>query len=235
MAEPLLKVEEIHTYYGDSHVIQGVSLEVNRGEVVCLLGRNGAGKTTTIRSIMGLTPPRRGRVLFGGDEITGLPTHEIVRRGVGFVPEDRRIFPRLTVLENLELAATYSRGEGKWTVERVLEEFSILRGLAHRKGGRLSGGEQQILAIARALLLNPEILLLDEPSEGLAPIIVEQLRELILNLKGEVTILLAEQNALFAIEVADRGYIIEKGRIAYCGDTESLSQNEEVKRRYLAL
>ena len=125
MAEPLLKVEEIHTYYGDSHVIQGVSLEVNRGEVVCLLGRNGAGKTTTIRSIMGLTPPRRGRVLFGGDEITGLPTHEIVRRGVGFVPEDRRIFPRLTVLENLELAATYSRGEGKWTVEKVLEEFSI--------------------------------------------------------------------------------------------------------------
>lgn len=234
--QPLLAVEEVHTYYGDSHVLQGISLEVFPGEVVCLLGRNGAGKTTTIRTIMGFNPPRRGRVLFMGEVISGLPPHEIVRRGLGFVPEDRRIFPRLTVRENLQLAALNSRRKGGgWTLQRVLEEFPILQGLMDRKGGNLSGGEQQLLAIARSLLLNPEVLLLDEPSEGLAPVIVEQLRDLILALKGGVTMLIAEQNARFVLEVSDRGYIVEKGRIICSDAAQRLMTDEEVKERYLAV
>jgi len=235
--EALLELEEIHTYYGDSHVIQGISLKVFPGEVVCLLGRNGAGKTTTLRTIVGLTPPRKGRIMFMGRVISGLPTHEIVRWGIGFVPEDRRIFPKLTVKENLELAALHSRKRAhrQWTVERIMEEFPLLKGLSDRKGGKLSGGEQQLLAIARSLVLNPKILLLDEPCEGLAPIIVEQLRELILRLKGEVTMLIAEQNARFAVMVSDRGYIIEKGRIAYEGTSAELAADETVKEKYLAV
>jgi len=232
----ILKVEDIHSYYGDSHVIQGISLEVFKGEIICLLGRNGAGKTTTMKSIINLIHPRQGRIIFEGTDITFFPTYQIIRMGIGFVPEDRRIFPTLTVLENLEIVQPLNQKKGKkWTIERIFREFPILKSLSNRKGGKLSGGEQQILAIARALLGNPKLLLLDEPCEGLAPIIVEQLTDLILSLKGEVTILLSEQNAKFAISVSDRGYVIEKGRIAFYGDIKELKENNEIKERYLAV
>ncbi len=231
----MLEVKDIHTYYGDSHVLQGVSLEVNRGEVVCLLGRNGAGKSTTMKSIMGLVPPRRGHIFFMGEETTGLPPYRMVKKGMAYVPEDRRVFPHLTVEENLEVAHIAARREGRWTVKGILEVFSMLERLRHRKGGHLSGGEQQLLVIARALMANPTMLLLDEPCEGLAPIIVEELEKVILEIRREVTILLAEQNAPFALRVSHRGYVIEKGRIKFQGTREELLANEEVQSRYLAL
>ena len=230
----MLEVRDIHSYYGDSHVLQGISLYVGKRESVCLLGRNGAGKTTTMKSIMGYVPPRKGAILFEGRDITRLRTHEIVRIGIGYVPEDRRIFPQLTVRENLEIAARRD-ATGRWDMESVLELFPLLKRLLDRKGGKMSGGEQQLLAIARALIGNPAFLLLDEPCEGLAPVIVEELKRTILILKEALPFLIAEQNARFALEVSDRGYVIEKGLMKYEGATESLRSNAEVQQRYLSV
>lgn len=231
----MLAVEELHVFYGDSHVLQGVSLTVEPGEVCCLLGRNGVGKSTTLKSIMGFVVPRAGRIRFRGVPLIGLPTHRVARLGIGFVPEDRRIFPDLTVGENLEVGRRLE-GDGtrRWTVEQVFELFPALRELARRRGDSLSGGEQQMLAIARTLMGNPALLLLDEPSEGLAPRVVQTMAEHILRLKQEgIAILLSEQNLHFAIRVADRAYILEKGRIRYEGRMAELSADADARRRYL--
>lgn len=231
----VLDVSQIHTYYGSSHVLQGVSLSVAEGEVVCLLGRNGAGKTTTLRTIMGLAPPRSGSVKARGREIAGLPPHAIARLGIGFVPEDRRVYPDLTVRENLLVVHRRGDGAGRgWTVDRVYELFPVLARLDSHKGGYLSGGEQQMLTIGRTLMTNPRILLLDEPAEGLSPLVVQALAEQIMRLKREgMTILLSEQNLRFATHLSDRAYVIEKGTIRYEGTVEEFKQNEAVRHRYL--
>ncbi|MDQ7849707.1 MAG: ABC transporter ATP-binding protein [Armatimonadota bacterium] len=230
----MLEVQGIHTYYGLSHILFDVSLRVDRGEVVCLLGRNGAGKTTTLKSIMGIVPPRRGRIRFKGVDLGGLPPHRIARLGIGYVPDDRRIFADLTVAENLEIAARKPTRQAGWDLAAVFELFPILKEKASRKGGHLSGGEQKMLAIARALVGNPELLLLDEPLEGLAPRLVRALEERILDLKATgLTVLLAEQNVQAALRIADRGYVIDDGRIRYHGSVSDLRGNQEVRRRYL--
>jgi branched-chain amino acid transport system ATP-binding protein len=232
----MLQVDNIHVYYGDSHVLQGVSLQVQQGEIVCLLGRNGAGKSTTMCGILGLNPPKTGRVVFQGEEITGRPVYETVRRGLAFVPEDRRIFPGLTVNENLEVAVLAPReGRPAWTIDRIYETFPLLAKLKLRKGGNLSGGEQQMLAIARALVGNPLLLLLDEPCEGLAPVIVEELGRVIQDIKSGLPVLLSEQNARFALSISDRGYVIDKGVIRYEGSREELLSNKDVQSRYLSV
>jgi branched-chain amino acid transport system ATP-binding protein len=232
----MLQVSDVHVYYGDSHALQGVSLEIRPGEIVCLLGRNGAGKSTTMRGIVGVNPPRCGRVLFNGEDIAGRPVYENARRGIAFVPEDRRIFPALTVNENLEVAVLPPRtGRTPWTLDRIYRVFPLLDGLKSRKGGNLSGGEQQMLAIARALAGNPLLLLLDEPCEGLAPVIVEELGAVITGIKKEMPVLLAEQNARFALSISDRGYVIDKGMIRYEGSREDLLSNTEVQTRYLSV
>jgi branched-chain amino acid transport system ATP-binding protein len=232
----VIELKDIHVYYGDSYILQGVSLAVREGEIVCLLGRNGAGKTTTMRGIMGYNPPARGQVIFDGTDITGQAVYTNVRCGLGFVPEDRRIFPDLSVLENLEVARLPARaGQTAWTEERIFEAFTLLVKLRDHKGGALSGGEQQMLALARALMGNPRMLLLDEPCEGLAPIIVEQIGEIISSLKHDVPILLTEQNAHFALGIADRGYVIDKGRVCYEGLAEELAGDEDIQQRYLAV
>jgi branched-chain amino acid transport system ATP-binding protein len=235
-AAPVLAVEKVFTSYGLSQVLFGVSLEVAAGECVCLLGRNGVGKTTTIRSIMGLTPPREGRVVWKGRDIAGRQPYEIAALGIGFVPEDRRIFADLTVWENLDVAARSRGGTSAWTLERVFDLFPQLRELVDRQGGFLSGGEQQMLTIARTLMGNPELLLLDEPSEGLAPLVVDHLKEQIARLKQDgLTILLAEQNVDFCLDLADRVYVLEKGRIRYEGTAASFRQDESIRAQYLAL
>jgi branched-chain amino acid transport system ATP-binding protein len=229
----ILEVRDVHTAYGLSRVLFGVFLQVDRGECVCLLGRNGVGKTTTIRSIMGLTPPSAGRVTWKGADVTGWSPHRIARAGIGFVPEDRRIFADLTVWENLDVA---SRGRGGFTVERVFDLFPKLRELTGRQGGFLSGGEQQMLTIARTLMGNPELLLLDEPSEGLAPLVVDHLGEQIARLKREgLTILLAEQNVEFSLALADRVYVLEKGQIRFEGAASRLRDDEALRHELLAL
>jgi len=233
--DAVLQVADIYTAYGLSQVLFGVSLEVGRGECVCLLGRNGVGKTTTMRSIIGLTPPRRGRVIWKGREITGRPPYQIARAGIGFIPEDRRIFADLTVWENLDVASRGGRN-GAWTVERVFSLFPKLRELVDRQGGFLSGGEQQMLTIARTLMGNPELLLLDEPSEGLAPLVVDHLKEQIARLKQDgLTILLAEQNVRFSLDLADRVYILEKGLIRFEGTAREVRDNDAIRHQYLAL
>lgn len=230
----MLRVNDIHTFYGLSHILFGVSLEVKKGEAVCLLGRNGAGKTTTIRSIMGLVSPRQGEVVFKGEVITGQPPYRIARKGISWVPDNRRIFPDLTVAENLEIAEKKSGSGQKWDIEKVYTLFPVLKRIQGRRGGNLSGGEQQMLSIARALLGNPELLLLDEPTEGLAPLIVRELEEQILRLKEEgISILLAEQNLKSALRLADRCYVMERGRVCYQGTVDELNQNEEIRTRYL--
>lgn len=228
----MLELDEIHTYYGNSHVLQGVSLEVEAGETVTLLGRNGAGKTTTLRSIMGLTPARRGRVVFADEDITRHRTHRIARAGVAFVPSGRRIFSELTVRENLLLYfRAGATSDSEWNIDRVYQLFPKLAELDSRKAGFLSGGEQQMLKLGRALVANPRILLLDELTEGLAPTIVGDLARWLKLLKHEgFSMLICEQNALFALEVADRGYIIEKGRVRHSGQAQELRGSEEILR-----
>jgi len=235
MATTILTVEDIYTFYGLSQVLFGISFDVGAGECVCLLGRNGVGKTTTMRSVMGLTPPRHGRVVWKGRDIAGKAPYQIARAGIGFVPEDRRIFAELTVWENLDVAAR-GRRNGGWTVDRVCELFPKLRELMGRQGGFLSGGEQQMLTIARTLMGNPELLLLDEPSEGLAPLVVQHLKEQIARLKADgLTILLAEQNVEFSLDLADRVYVLEKGHIRYEGTAREFRANDAIRQQYLAL
>jgi len=232
----LLEVSHVDAYYDDSHILFDLSLTVEAGEVVCLLGRNGAGKTTTVRSIIGLTPPRGGRITLRGRDLAGLPPFRIARLGIGFVPEDRRIFPNLTVHENLEVARRTWAGDGAWTAERVFELFPILRERRRQPGGTLSGGEQQMLTIARTLMGNPDILLLDEPSEGLAPLVVDNLRQQLGRLKTSgLTMVLAEQNVRFVSELGDRVYIIEKGMVRYQGSMAAFLGDADVRQAYLAV
>ena len=232
----ILEARDLVTGYGLGAVIHGVSFDVGAGEVVCLLGRNGAGKSTTLRSVMGLTPPRSGRVEFMGEEITGRPPFEIARLGIGYIPDDRRIFAELTVEENLEIVRKVTRREGRWTIERVRQLFPVLSELRLKLGSGLSGGEQKMLAIGRALMGNPSLLILDEPSEGLSPLMVVTLIKAIRQIQEEgVTLLIADQNVKFARRVAGRGYIMEEGHIRYSGSLEELWAHEEVLRRYLAL
>ncbi|MEW5912448.1 MAG: ABC transporter ATP-binding protein [Thermodesulfobacteriota bacterium] len=230
----MLEVKGIHTYYGLSHILFDVSLNVERGEVVCILGRNGAGKSTTMRSIMGLTPPRKGQISFKGSDVTRLKPHLRARLGMGYVPDDRRVFADLTVGENLEIVARPPRAGEAWDKERVYRFFPLLADIDGRRAGFLSGGEQQMLTIARALMTNPDFLLLDEPTEGLAPLVVRMLAEQIAALKQTgLTVLLAEQNQEVALSLADRGYIIDNGVIRYSGSIRELKDNEEVRRKYL--
>ena len=229
----MLQVEEIHTYYGLSHILFGVSLEIKEGEIVCLLGRNGAGKSTTMKSIIGLTPPKKGLIRFKGQPTAGKKPFMLARMGIGYVPDDRRVFADLTVGENLEISER-NLTEGGWNKERVYQFFPALEQIDTRRAGYLSGGEQQMLTIARALMTNPDLLLLDEPTEGLAPLIVELLEEQIAKLKeAGLTVLLAEQNLDVALRLSDRGYVIDNGVIRYEGSIEDLRNNEEVRNKYL--
>jgi branched-chain amino acid transport system ATP-binding protein len=229
----VLDVEEVHTFYGDSHVLHGVSLAVADGEVLTILGRNGMGKTTLIRSIIGFTPPRQGRVRLKGADVAGWPPYRRVERGMALVPQGRRVFPSLSVRENLEVARS---GHGRWTLERVYELFPRLRERAVNRANKLSGGEQQMLAIGRALMSNPALLLMDEPTEGLAPLLVREVGRVIGELKREgLSILLVEQNLPLALGVADRVHILSRGQIVYTGVPSALAADEDVKSRYLGV
>jgi branched-chain amino acid transport system ATP-binding protein len=233
----MLTVKDIHAYYGQAHILADVSLQVNAGEVVVLLGRNGAGKSTTLKSIIGLVRPSKGEVTFQGARIERMLPYRIARRGLGYVPEERSIFTELTVLENLEVGRQAPRpGVPTWDWEKIGKLFPNLYEMPERPGGRMSGGEQQMLTIARTLMGNPACILLDEPSEGVAPVIVDQMAAAIRELKAAgVAILLSEQNLHFATEVADRAYIIEKGRIRFSGTMAELSANAEAQQQYLAV
>jgi branched-chain amino acid transport system ATP-binding protein len=230
---PVLEVDDVHTYYGESHVLQGISLRVAQGEVLAILGRNGMGKTTLIRSIIGFTPPRRGAVRLKGEDITRWPPYRMIDAGMALVPQGRRVFPSLTVRENLEVARSAG---GRWTIDRVHALFPRLRERARTRANKLSGGEQQMLAIGRALMTNPDMLLLDEPTEGLAPLLVREVGRVIQELKLEgLSILLVEQNLPLALSVADRTHILNRGRIVHSSRPEELLANEEVKSRYLGV
>jgi branched-chain amino acid transport system ATP-binding protein len=233
----MLEVERLHAHYGRAHILDDVSFAVGRGEVVALMGRNGAGKSTTLKCIIGLVRPTSGRLRFDGHDLSGLPPHAICRLGLGYVPEERRIFPELTVRENLEVGRRPPRaGTPAWTPERLFSLFPNLAELQHRAAGRTSGGEQQMLTIARTLMGNPHAILLDEPSEGLAPVIVRQMAKTVRELKeNRLTVLLSEQNLRFARTVADRALIIEKGRIRYAGTMEELAADEAVRATYLTV
>jgi len=231
----MLDLENINAHYGDSHILHGVSLSVKEGEVVCLLGRNGAGKTTTILTIMGYLKPRQGRIRYGGRDIATLPPYAVARLGVGFVPQERGIFPSLTVRENLIVFAR-AGGTGAWTLGRIFDLFPVLHARERNLGFQLSGGEQQMLSIARALMLNPTLLLLDEPSEGLAPMIVQEIIEVLKGLKREgLAILLVEQNLRTAFALADRHHVMNKGEICFTGSSAELKNNEHVLRNYLSI
>jgi branched-chain amino acid transport system ATP-binding protein len=235
-AAVMLRLTDVHSYYGNIHALQGISLEVREGEIVTLLGANGAGKTTTLRTIHGLLHPRKGRIEFEGKDITGMPAHEHVKHGIGQSPEGRRIFSRMTVLENLQMGG-YSRKDKASLPDDYKRVFELFPRLLERKGqhgGTLSGGEQQMLAIGRALMTRPKLLLLDEPSMGLAPILVEQIFSIIgdINRQG-TTILLVEQNALMALGIADRGYVLQTGRIVRSGEAKALLDDPEVRKAYL--
>jgi len=233
----MLQVRDLAAGYGASVVVAGISFDVQKGEIVCLLGRNGAGKTTTLRTLIGLTPARSGSIRFQGTELVGSPPFEIARRGVGYVPDDRRIFADLTVEENLELARrTAGKRDGQWTAEQVYVLFPALKVLRPNRGGHLSGGEQKMLAIGRALMRSPSLLLLDEPSEGLAPMVVHHLIEVLQEIRSAgVTILAADQNLTFSRKLADRGYVMEKGQIWFTGSMDTIWKNEEVLKQHLAL
>jgi branched-chain amino acid transport system ATP-binding protein len=231
----MLKIHDIHTYYGNSYVLQGISLELEKGSVVAILGRNGMGKTTLIRSIVGFTPCRQGQIFFKDIDITHKPSYKIVRMNIGLVPQGRRIFASLSVLENLRIGVK-GQGADTWNEEKIFSLFPPLRERAHHKGNELSGGEQQMLAIARALMTNPELLLMDEPTEGLAPLLVRTIADAILQLKeGGLSTLLVEQNLPFAIKVADYTHVLSKGTIVYSSTPSELWQNEEVKAQYLGI
>ena len=231
----MLRLEDVHAYYGESHVLQGVSLEVREGEVVCLLGRNGAGKTTTLRAIMGLTPPARGRVVFRDRIISGLPPNRVNALGIGFVPEDRRVFRGLSVAENLQVAEARGRRQRRWPLERIYDLFPMLAERRDQPGDRLSGGQQQMLTIARALVGEPDLLLLDEPNEVLAPVVVQQIGRLVDELAATTTILLTEQNIRFALRHAKRGYVIQKGRIVHDAPTDEFRTRPERLERLLSV
>jgi len=234
MSEALLEIRDLHTFYGKSHILRNVSLRVGKGELVALLGLNGAGKTTTMRSILGLTRAQSGSIRLGGQEIFGWPAYRVSRLGVGYVPEGRRMFGALTTLENLQLAET--RRPGEWSIQRVLEHLPKLGELRRRKAGRLSGGEQEMLAIGRGLVANPTLLLVDEPSQGLAPLIVEEVYRILEEMKAHgVSILLVEQNALLALKIADRAYVMDDGRIVYEGDAAQLAQDRDRIRTLMGL
>jgi len=231
----MLKIIDIHTYYGDSYVLQGVSLEIAKGTVVALLGRNGVGKTTLVRSIVGFTQARRGQVLFNGRDITRMPAYKIVRLRIGLVPQGRRIFPSLTVKENLAIASR-GRNAQTWDFEKIFALFPHLKQRAHHRGNELSGGEQQMLAIARALISNPIFLVMDEPTEGLAPVLVREVGDSIRQLKEEgLSIFLVEQNLSFAIKFADDVHVMSKGKIVYSSTPSELLENQEVKEHYLGV
>ena len=235
---PLLELEDVHTYYGTIEAIKGISLTVNEGEVVTLIGANGAGKSTTLRSIQGINKPKSGRILFKGEDIVGRPPHEIVRMGISQSPEGRRLFARMTVLENLEMGA-FQRTDKSGVSEDVARVFDLFPRLAERraqKAGTLSGGEQQMCAMGRALMARPKLLLLDEPSMGLAPVLVERIFEIVTEINSQgTTILLVEQNALMALDVAKRGYVLETGVVALTDDAAALRTNERVRKAYLGL
>ncbi len=235
-AEPLLRVDEIETFYGSIQALRGISLEVRDGEIVTLIGANGAGKSTTLRSINGLNHPRRGRIAFEGRDITTIPAHDVVKLGIAQSPEGRRLFPRMTVLENLEMGAFQRRDRSgmQEDIERVFTLFPRLAERKSQKAGTLSGGEQQMCAIGRALMARPRLLMLDEPSMGLAPIFVDRIFETIVEVNKQGTsILLVEQNALMALQVASRGYVLETGTVALTDDAKQLAQNEDVRKAYL--
>jgi branched-chain amino acid transport system ATP-binding protein len=234
--ELILELDDVHTYYGSIHALKGVSLNVRPGEIVTLLGANGAGKSTTLRSINGLNHPRRGEIHFQGKDITRTAAHEIVKRGISQSPEGRKLFPRMTVIENLEMGAFQrsDRAGIKEDMERVFTLFPRLAERRTQKAGTMSGGEQQMCAIGRALMARPKLLLLDEPSMGLAPIFVEKIFEIVVEINKQGTpILLVEQNALMALDVADRGYVLETGRVALADEAKALRQNEQVRKTYL--
>ena len=232
----LLELEDVHAAYGLSRVLFGISIEVNEGQCVCLLGRNGVGKTTTMRTVMGLTPPSSGHVRFRSRDITGWPPYRIARAGIGFVPEDRRIFAELSVWENLDVARRAAARPGRWTIETITDLFPVLGKLRDRQGGFLSGGEQQMLTIARTLMGNPELLLLDEPSEGLAPLVVEALLVKVGELKAQgTTILLAEQGIEFSLALADRVYVLEKGAVRFAGHSAALRSDRSALDQLLTL
>jgi len=234
----MLELKEIHTYYGLSHVIQGVSLRVEKGEIITLIGRNGAGKTTTLKSIIGLTPPRAGTVTFEGKDISHLPTHLIAQRGIAFVPEERRVIPNLTVAENLKIGMLKNRDKSKNSqlLERTFTYFPRLKERLKQKGGSLSGGEQQMLTMARGLVSDPAIMLIDEPTEGLMPLLVNQIAIILHEMnKDGVTILLVEQNVEMALSISSRGYVIDQGVIQFEGPAKELQQNREIQQRYLGV
>jgi branched-chain amino acid transport system ATP-binding protein len=234
-ANVLLELKDVHTYYGRIRALQGISIQVRKGEIVTLIGGNGAGKTTTLRTISGLLHPQKGQVIFDGKDVTKVAAHELVRLGIGHSPEGRRIFSRLSVLENLQMGAfTRNAAEAREDLEHVYTLFPRLRERASQNGGSLSGGEQQMLAVGRALMARPRVLLLDEPSLGLSPILVQEIFAIIQRINSEgTTILLVEQNALQALNVAHRGYVIQTGRVVLADDAKRLAQNEDVRRAYL--
>ncbi|MCX8026594.1 MAG: ABC transporter ATP-binding protein [Thermodesulfovibrionales bacterium] len=233
--DTVLVAEGLNTFYGKSHILFDVSLKVNRQETLCLMGRNGAGKSTTFKTLVAVLKPRSGKILFNGIDITKKKPYEVARLGLSLVPEDRRIFPTLTVKENLLMGASTHR-KGIWNLDMVFEFFPVLKDYQSRLGGNLSGGEQQMLTIARTLMGNPEVILLDEPSEGLSPVMVSTLKDLIIRLKSVgSTIILSEQNVKFAQSVSDRVVIIDKGSICYESDIETFKKNEEIKKAYLAV
>ncbi len=231
-----LEVKSIHSYYGKSHILFGVSLSVEKGHVVGLIGRNGAGKSTTLKSIIGVVEPAEGSVIFRGEEISGLPSYKIARKGIGYVPEDRRVFSDLTVRENLEIMMGVNpKLHGGWSIEKMFDFFPVLASLSSNRGMDLSGGEQQMLTIARTLMINPSILLLDEPTEGLAPLIVKEIQRLIKEVSKNTTILLAEQNLKFVLDLIDYAYVIDQGTIVYEGTAAQLESDKDARDKYLGI
>jgi branched-chain amino acid transport system ATP-binding protein len=232
---PILQVDDIHTYYGDAYVLQGLSLSLEKGQILGLLGRNGVGKTTLVNSIVGFVPPRRGRIVFKGDDITALSSFATVRKGMGLVPQGRRVFASLTVEENLRVAVSKKNSQS-WTLERVYEMFPRLEERRQQRAKTLSGGEQQMLAIARGLMTDPDCLIMDEPSEGLAPIIIQHVWQVVTKLKQQgLSILLVEQNAALALQLVDHVHVMSKGRVVYSGKPRDLWADQEVKSKYLGI